>query len=190
MRRWRPSWPAHTPSGPGNRASAWQLRGRARSTSSTGCTTRRWTTSRADAHRLSQQTFLLSEFLAAPAPQALAGRLTGRRALVFDHCHHKSVLGTDAERAVLDASGLEYEALDDAGCCGMAGSFGFERSHYDISMAVGERALLPAVRATDSGTTIIADGFSCREQISQATGRPPRHLAEVLAEALRPAGAE
>jgi FAD/FMN-containing dehydrogenase/Fe-S oxidoreductase len=139
---------------------------------------------RADAHRLSNQTFLLSEFLAARAPEALAGRLAGRRALVFDHCHHKSVLGTDAERSVLDASGLEYEALDDAGCCGMAGSFGFEASHYDVSMAVGERALLPAVRATDPATTVIADGFSCREQITQATGRSPRHLAEVLAEGL------
>jgi len=80
--------------------------------------------------------------------------------------------------------GLDAQLLD-AGCCGMAGSFGFEREHYDLAMQVGERALLPAVREAAPDALVIADGFSCRAQIEQATGRPTLHLAEVLRDALR-----
>ena len=80
--------------------------------------------------------------------------------------------------------GLDYEHPD-SGCCGMAGAFGFERKHYDISMRVGERVILPAVRESDQETLIIANGFSCREQIAQGTGREPLHLAEVLKLAMR-----
>jgi Fe-S oxidoreductase len=69
----------------------------------------------------------------------------------------------------------------DSGCCGMAGSFGFDRRKYDVSMKIGERVLLPAVRNADEATLIIADGYSCREQIAQATGRRALHVAEVLA---------
>ena len=68
----------------------------------------------------------------------------------------------------------------------MAGAFGFQREHYDVAMKVGERVILPAVRAARKDTLIIADGFSCREQIAQATGRQPLHLAEVLASGMRP----
>ena len=85
----------------------------------------------------------------------------------------------DAENAVLKKLGLDYELLD-SGCCGMAGSFGFESGHYDVSVAVGERVLLPAVRAADDDTLIIADGFSCREQIAGLTGRGALHLAQVI----------
>ncbi len=130
-----------------------------------------------DAKRLSEQSFLLSEFLDRKGYSP--PRELGRKALVQLHCHHKSVLGTTAEETLIDALGLDAEILD-SGCCGMAGSFGFEREKYDVSMAIGERALLPAVRDTEDGTLILADGFSCREQVWQATGRKPVHLSQVL----------
>jgi Fe-S oxidoreductase len=89
----------------------------------------------------------------------------------------------DADRKLLDRLGLDYEVLD-SGCCGMAGSFGFEAAKFDVSMACGERVLLPAVRRSAPDTLIVADGFSCREQIVQSTGRQVRHLAEVLQAAI------
>ncbi len=130
-----------------------------------------------DAVRLAGQTFTLSEFLRRHdyTPPRLRGR-----ALVHGHCHQTSVLTMDDELALLRAMGLELD-LPDSGCCGMAGSFGFERDKYHLSKAIGERVLLPAVRATDPETLIIANGFSCHEQIAQLTGRQPLHLAEVLA---------
>src|SRR5262249_36803163 len=100
------------------------------------------------------------------------------------HCHHKALMRMDAERSVLDKLGLDVQMLD-AGCCGMAGAFGFEKEHYDVAMHVGERVLLPAVRTAPQGTLIVADGFSCREQIAQSTDRRALHLAEVLRMALR-----
>jgi FAD/FMN-containing dehydrogenase/Fe-S oxidoreductase len=126
--------------------------------------------------QLAQSTYTLSEFLlrekvALPALQ--------RKALVQAHCHHKSVMRFDAEEAVLRGIGLDL-THPDSGCCGMAGAFGFEKKHYDLSMKVGERVLLPMVREADAETLIIADGFSCREQIEQTTGRATLHFAEVL----------
>jgi Fe-S oxidoreductase len=100
--------------------------------------------------------------------------------VVHGHCHHQAVLKMDAQRELMKRAGLDFEVLD-SGCCGMAGSFGFEREKYDVSMACGERVLLPAVRAASDETLLIADGFSCREQIAQSTGRRALHLAEVLA---------
>src|SRR5438128_10669569 len=91
------------------------------------------------------------------------------------------------EQAVLAKLGLDVEVLD-SGCCGMAGSFGFEKDHYDVSIKCGERILLPAVRAAARDTLIIADGFSCREQIAQATDRHALHLAQVVQMALRENG--
>lgn len=90
----------------------------------------------------------------------------------------------DAEERLLKRIGLDYRILD-AGCCGMAGSFGFEKEKYDISLACGERVLLPAVRSADEKTLIVANGYSCREQIEQTTQRQPLHLAEVLRLALK-----
>ena len=130
------------------------------------------------AHRLKAQTFTLAEFLAPRADRWPAWKLN-RHALVHGHCHHKAVMGTDADRRVLESLGLRYEMLD-AGCCGMAGAFGFEEGHYDVSMAIGERVLLPAVRGAARDSLIIADGFSCREQIAQGTERRAVHLAEAL----------
>jgi FAD/FMN-containing dehydrogenase/Fe-S oxidoreductase len=131
------------------------------------------------ARRLQEQTFLLSEFLERNTPSADLGTLAGR-ALVHGHCHHKAVMRMDAYSAVLSRTGLDFKVLD-SGCCGMAGSFGFEREKYGVSIAVGERVLLPAVRRAPLDTVIIADGFSCREQIAQCTDRHALHLADVLA---------
>ncbi|HEV2457143.1 MAG TPA: heterodisulfide reductase-related iron-sulfur binding cluster, partial [Ktedonobacterales bacterium] len=131
-----------------------------------------------DAQRLSRQAFLLSEFLERHATGYEPPKLA-RKALVHGHCHHKAVMGMGAQEKLLWKMGLDY-TMPDAGCCGMAGSFGFEEDHYDVSIKVGERALLPAVRAADKDILIVADGFSCREQIAQATDRRALHLAEVL----------
>jgi FAD/FMN-containing dehydrogenase/Fe-S oxidoreductase len=104
-------------------------------------------------------------------------------ALVQVHCHQYSELGFEADRHTLDAAGVRAQVLD-SGCCGLAGNFGFERGHYDVSMACAEQALLPAVRAAEPGTEIVADGFSCRTQLRQATDSEPVHLATLVARAL------
>ena len=132
------------------------------------------------AMRLRQQVFLLSEFL---EQRRYTPPKLDRHAIVHAHCHHKAVLKTDAEEAVMHKLGLDYRLLD-SGCCGMAGSFGFEKEKYEVSMRCAERMLLPAVRDAGSDTLIVADGFSCREQIAQATGRNSLHLAQVLRMAL------
>jgi len=132
-----------------------------------------------DAARLARQTRTLAEFLVDHAAGYEPGRLE-RKAVVHGHCHHKSVLGFHADEEVLRRIGVDFRTLD-SGCCGLAGSFGFEKGEkYDISMAAGERVLLPAVRAADDQTLVIADGFSCREQIAHGTDRRALHLAEVL----------
>jgi Fe-S oxidoreductase len=130
------------------------------------------------ARRLSRQTFLLSEFLENYKDLIPLPRLE-RRAIVHGHCHHKSVLKMNAEEAVLHRMGLDYQAPS-PGCCGMAGSFGFEDDKYDASIAIGELELLPAVRRAPPDWIVIANGFSCREQIGQETDRQALHLAEVL----------
>ena len=99
------------------------------------------------------------------------------------HCHQHAVIGFEADRALMRAAGISAN-VPDSGCCGLAGNFGFERGHYEVSKAVGERVLLPAVRAAAGDTLIVADGFSCRTQIQQETDRTPQHLAQVLAAAL------
>jgi Fe-S oxidoreductase len=136
------------------------------------------------ARRLSRQTLLLSEFLAREAPDFRPA--LGRAALLHGHCHHKSLIGLDEEEAILRRMGLELR-VPETGCCGMAGAFGFERGErYDMAVKCGERVLLPAVRRTDDDTLIIADGFSCREQIAQGTERRALHLADVIRLALPP----
>jgi FAD/FMN-containing dehydrogenase/Fe-S oxidoreductase len=136
-----------------------------------------------DAKRLASQTFLLSEFLEKKATQYQPPKLH-RKAIVHGHCHHEAIMKMRDEQSVLEKVGLDFHMLD-SGCCGMAGAFGFEKDHYDISIQVGERVLLPAVREADKQTLIIADGFSCREQIAQTTDRRALHLAQVLQMAMR-----
>jgi Fe-S oxidoreductase len=137
----------------------------------------------ADARALAKQTVTLDELLARGPAAWVAPRLA-RRALVHGHCHQKSVLGTKAHRAVLERVGVDAEILD-AGCCGLAGGFGYEAGHLEVSVACGERRLLPAVRDAAPDTIVVADGFSCREQIRQLTDRRALHLAQVLRMALR-----
>ena len=137
-----------------------------------------------DAKRLRDQSLLLSEFLEQKVESYQPPRLHGK-AVVHGHCHHKAIMTMRDEEAILGKLGLDYDLLND-GCCGLAGSFGFERGeHYDVSIAAGERVLAPAVRAAADSTLIITDGFSCREQIQQMTGRRAVHLAQVLQMALR-----
>jgi Fe-S oxidoreductase len=130
------------------------------------------------AQKLSRQTFLLSEFLEKHAPDFEFPRLD-RKALVHGHCHHKSISKMSGEEAVLRRLGVDFYSPA-PGCCGMAGSFGFEADKYNVSLAVGELELLPAIREAAPETLIIADGFSCREQIAQCTDRHALHLAEVI----------
>jgi Fe-S oxidoreductase len=137
-----------------------------------------------DAKRLSQQALLLSELLLQKVPNFRPPRLEGQ-AIVHAHCHHRSIMGFADEQRLLEQMGLKTH-IPENGCCGMAGSFGFEPGeHYEVSVACGERALLPAVRMAADQTPIIADGFSCREQIAQCSNRRAVHLAQVLAAAQR-----
>jgi FAD/FMN-containing dehydrogenase/Fe-S oxidoreductase len=131
---------------------------------------------------LSRQTFLLSEFLEANA-KGFAWPRFERKALLHGHCHQKSLMKMTAEESVLRRLGIDFHTPA-PGCCGMAGSFGFERDKYDVSVAIGELELLPAVRKAPADWLIIADGFSCREQIAQGSNRHAIHLAEVLQMAL------
>ena len=134
------------------------------------------------ARHLAQQTFLLSEFLEKCAPEFELPKLE-RKAIVHGHCHHKSIMKMTEEEAVLHKMGISFQTPA-PGCCGMAGSFGFEQDKYAVSMAVGELELLPAVRRAPLDSLIIANGFSCREQIAHGTARHAFHLAEVIQMAL------
>ena len=134
------------------------------------------------AQRLSKQVLLLSEFLAQRDGHFAFPELR-REAVVHGHCHQKSVLDAGAMEQGLRRVGLDVQVLQ-SGCCGMAGSFGFEKEKYDVSVACGERVLLPAVRKAGTSTLIVADGFSCQEQIRQCTDRHALHFAQVLDMAL------
>ncbi len=130
------------------------------------------------ATRLRSQTFLLSEFLEHYAAGYEPPRLP-RKVLLHGHCHQKALMKMTHAESLLRKMGAELQSVD-SGCCGMAGPFGFEREKYAIARASGERVLLPAVRQASADTLIISDGFSCREQILQSTGRRALHLAEAI----------
>jgi FAD/FMN-containing dehydrogenase/Fe-S oxidoreductase len=137
------------------------------------------------AHALSRRVFLLSEFLEEfAADNAFHIPKLARRALLHGHCHHKSIMKMTSEESILHRMGIDFTSPA-PGCCGMAGAFGFEKEKYEISKAIGELELLPAVRRAPTDWLIVADGFSCREQIAQETDRHALHLAEVLQMALR-----
>jgi FAD/FMN-containing dehydrogenase/Fe-S oxidoreductase len=130
-----------------------------------------------DAKRLAQSTYHFAEFFRQfdVDPPRLE-----RKALVWGHCHHKATGGIDPEVELLQQMGVEVETLE-AGCCGLAGSWGFEAGHHDVSMVCGEQGLLPKVRELDDETLVVADGFSCKTQIEQGeTGRRALHVAQVL----------
>jgi FAD/FMN-containing dehydrogenase/Fe-S oxidoreductase len=137
-----------------------------------------------DAWRLKKQTFTLAEFLSKKAPEF---RVPGLRneVMVHGHCHQKAIMKMDAEKELFKKMKLDFKIVD-SGCCGMAGSFGYEKGkHYEVSVQAGELVLLPEVRGAGRDTIVVADGFSCREQILQQTGRKPLHTAELLQLALK-----
>ncbi|MBI4269859.1 MAG: FAD-binding protein [Candidatus Rokubacteria bacterium] len=134
-----------------------------------------------EARVVARQSFLLEEFLLRERARGLELGFVarGRKALLHGHCHQKAMVGTGPTVAALRWAGFEVEEVD-SGCCGMAGAFGFEREHYDVSVALGNRRLAPAVRAAAAETEVVAPGVSCRQQIQHLTGRQARHPAEVL----------
>jgi FAD/FMN-containing dehydrogenase/Fe-S oxidoreductase len=134
------------------------------------------------ATRLEKQSFLFTEFLDRHGRDADLPRLE-RKALVQIHCHEHAVLDPKAERRVLERLGIDGEIMP-TGCCGMAGSFGFEAEKYHWSQKIAEHALLPRLRRAPEDALVLAAGFSCREQIEQGAGRETRHVAEVIAEAM------
>jgi FAD/FMN-containing dehydrogenase/Fe-S oxidoreductase len=132
-----------------------------------------------DAWRLKEQSFLLSEFLTERVHGWDPPRLD-RKAIVQGHCHQRAVVGMDADQRVMQKLGLDVEVLD-SGCCGLAGSFGFEKGEkYRVAQLAGERVLFPRVRGAGPDTLLIADGFSCRTQIEHGTRRRALHLAQVI----------
>ncbi len=140
------------------------------------------------AQRMHNQVRLLADFLAENAPNCAAGTLLGQRVLIHGHCHHKAVFGGPAnEISLLRNAGAIVEPIQ-AGCCGMAGPFGFERDKYEVSKTIANDSLLPAIQAADPDTLIVADGFSCREQIAQLGHKHAMHFAEALAGAEQPSG--
>jgi FAD/FMN-containing dehydrogenase/Fe-S oxidoreductase len=131
------------------------------------------------AKKLSEQALLLSEFLSRHAAGFQPASHAGERIVLHGHCHHKAVFSMEDELTWLRRTGADVQLLD-AGCCGMAGPFGFEREKYPVSQAIGERVLLPAVRAAGPADLLVTDGFSCREQIAQSTARRALHFAEAI----------
>ena len=137
----------------------------------------------AAALRVAGATRTLAEVLATRRPAWQPPRLEGERAVVQPHCHQHAVLGFNADRGLLAACGVDVEVV--GGCCGLAGNFGVERGHYDVSVAVAENELLPAVRGLDADGTVLTDGFSCHLQVGELAGRRGEHLAELLDRGIR-----
>ena len=140
------------------------------------------------AQTIARNTLMLDEFLAREAPEFAPPQLLGR-AIVHGHCHQKSLVGMSAELGLLaKSSGLAVTAPD-AGCCGMAGAFGYGESRFAVSRAIGERVLIPTINQSAADTIVIADGFACRAQIRNfCAGRQPMHLAQALALERAPTG--
>ncbi len=139
-----------------------------------------------DARRVAAHSLTLDEFLAdllAREPDALRFAPPDRPVYVHGHCHQKALVGTGPTLDVLRRAGFEVHEIP-SGCCGMAGSFGYEKEHYELSVKIAEDRLLPTLRAAPANAIVVADGASCRHQIADLSGREGRHLVEVLAEAL------
>jgi FAD/FMN-containing dehydrogenase/Fe-S oxidoreductase len=138
------------------------------------------------AKKVAENSFLLEEFVVREQKD---GKLSvnssgnGKKALLHGHCHQKALVGTGPTVTMLKAAGYEVSEVD-SGCCGMAGSFGFEKEHYDLSTKIGNRRLAPAVKAVGADVEIVAPGISCRQQIEHLAGRKAKHPAELLIEVL------
>ena len=134
----------------------------------------------ATADPVAQRTRTLAELLTERGWEPPS--LTGESVVAQPHCHHHAVMGWSADAKLLESAGADVQRL--GGCCGLAGNFGVEKGHYEVSVAVAEQQLLPAVANADPATTILADGYSCRTQLSDLTDRRGKHLAQLLAERL------
>jgi Fe-S oxidoreductase len=142
----------------------------------------------ADAAEVAANSFMIDEFLArlnAEGTLGIAWRDQPREVLFHGHCHQKALIGTASTMRILRHAGVTAQESG-AGCCGMAGSFGYEAEHYEVSRKIGEERLFPKVNATDQSVTIAVAGVSCRQQIEHFTGRKVKHIAEVLAEQVKP----
>lgn len=144
---------------------------------------------REQARQLAPHALMLDEFLAAEAadgrigPENFSDR--PRKILLHGHCHQKALASVQSTRTILELPRRHTVEVIPSGCCGMAGSFGYEREHFDLSMQIGNLVLFPAIEKADEETWIAAPGTSCRHQIFDGTGRPARHPAEILNQALR-----
>jgi Fe-S oxidoreductase len=139
----------------------------------------------AEARRVAENTFMIEEILVNHSLLTTHhSPLTTHQILLHGHCHQKALFGTLSTLALLRSAGYEVTEIP-SGCCGMAGSFGYEKEHYDLSLQIGELSLFPAVRAASPETLIVAPGTSCRHQIANATGREAKHPMEVVADALK-----
>ncbi|HKR84157.1 MAG TPA: FAD-linked oxidase C-terminal domain-containing protein, partial [Terriglobales bacterium] len=147
-----------------------------------------WFPESSEAKQIAGNTFTLSEFLEKRVPDYRPPSIN-RKAIVQGHCHQKAIMRMKEEKSLMQKMQLDYRLLE-SGCCGMAGAFGYEKDKYDVSIACGERSLLPEVRKAGLSSLIVADGFSCKEQIAQETNRQALHLAEVLRFAYRNGGEE
>jgi Fe-S oxidoreductase len=140
-----------------------------------------------EASKVAEKALLLEEFLQMLHQDGRLGlefKETAKKVLFHGHCHAKALVGTAPALAALRlVPGFQVEESN-AGCCGMAGAFGYEKEHYDVSMTIGGQRLFPAVSSSDEDSEVVVTGISCRQQIQHGTDRRPRHLAEVLAEAL------
>jgi Fe-S oxidoreductase len=137
------------------------------------------------AQTVARTSFLIEEFIAAKADRfrPLFSQAKAQTLLVHGHCYQKALTGTAALQTMLGLPGWQVSEIN-SGCCGLAGSFGYEAEHYEVSMAVGEDRLFPAIRAAGAGVGVAASGMSCRHQIQQGTGQAARHPIEWLADAL------
>jgi Fe-S oxidoreductase len=138
------------------------------------------------AKRVAENSFLLEEFLVRELGKgklSLKFNNNGHKALLHGHCHQKALVGTAPTVSILKSAGFEVSEID-SGCCGMAGSFGFEKEHYDLSLKIGNRRLAPAIKTAAANVEIVAPGISCRQQIEHLTGKKAKHPAEALWEAV------
>jgi Fe-S oxidoreductase len=134
------------------------------------------------ARKVAESSLLFEEFVARELAERrldLARTGSGRKLLLHGHCHQKALVGMAPTVNILAAAGFAVSEID-SGCCGMAGSFGFEKEHYDISVKIADRRLVPAVKSAPAGTEIVAPGISCRQQIAHLAGRKAKHPAELL----------
>jgi Fe-S oxidoreductase len=138
------------------------------------------------AKNVAENSFLFDEFVMREHGEGrlvLQSKRNGKQALLHGHCHQKALVGTASTMAMLKNAGYEVSEID-SGCCGMAGSFGFEKEHYDLSTKIGNRRLVPAVKTAGADVEIVAPGISCRQQIDHLASRKAKHPAELLWEGM------